>query len=63
MNNGFIVIIKLIEVRGGNLIMWVILFGLLVFSTLVIFQTMATGGTYTRPYHDRLEVRRRARRR
>lgn len=33
--------------------MWVVVFAILVAAGLIVFQTMATGGTYNRPYMDR----------
>lgn len=33
--------------------MWAVIFVLAVAAGLIVFQTMATGGTYNRPYMDR----------
>lgn len=33
--------------------MWVVVFAILVAAGLIVFQTMATGGAYSRPYMDR----------
>ena len=33
--------------------MWVVAFVIVVAAGLIVFQTMATGGTHNRPYMDR----------
>ena len=33
--------------------MWAVIFVVAVAAGLIVFQTMATGGTYNRPYMDR----------
>ena len=43
--------------------MWAVIFVFAVAAGLIVFQTMATGGTYNRPYMDRPGPARRRRKR